>query len=331
MLQSIALDAFVILILLLLSLLGFMRGGLREVCSAAGLLFGVAMASAWASPVGDWLARIVNIEQGAARFMSAVFILLVSTMICGYGAGSAFVYQPAPGGRMYGGLLGMLVGIVFVGYVINFVNVYLMGGDYPEVVKSSYVARALSAGIDWVLLAVAGVIVMATAFGLLVREKAPDQYMQSFRPVPPDMGYGKGAAEVLSRSRPVVSADKVEPAPVQASTAAASLPIAMSDTQTAPVRIREVRHWEDSASPTGDLNSGWSQTWPVSAAGDAPKPPWDSTAARRRQVKPQQASQNAAPPAPPTSAKPRNDADVLREWLAEDDDLPSRERPKRDE
>lgn len=326
MLQSIALDAFIILILLLLSVLGFMRGGLREVCSAAGLLFGVAIASAWAAAVGDWLARMVSVDQGAARFISAVVIVLVSTMVCGYGAGSAFVYQPAPGGRMYGGLLGFLVGVVFVGYVINYVNIYLMDGDYPRVVKGSYVARALSYGIDWVLLAVAGMIVLATAFGLLVREKAPDQYMQSFRPVPPDMGYGKGAAEVLSKARPV-SADKVEPALAQSIGSVPSTPTAMSDTQTAPMRIREVRHWEESAIPSGDLNSGWSQTWPVSAAGEAPKPPWDSTGARRRPGK-------TLPPTdtpPPSSTKPRNDADVLRDWLAEDEEPHSRTRPTRDE
>lgn len=329
MLQSLTLDAFVILILLLLSLLGFMRGGLREVCSAAGLLFGVAMVSQWATSLGDWLARSVNIDQGAGRFIGAVFILLVSTMICGYGAGSAFVYQPAPGGRMYGGLLGLLVGVVFVGYVINYVSVYLLDGSYPAVVKSSYIARALSVGIDWVLLAVAGVIVLATAFGLLVREQAPDQYMQSFRPIPPDMGYGKSAAEVLPKAKaatPTDKTEKVEPAPA---TAPVGDP-ALSDTQTAPMRIREVRHWEEPVSPPTDLHSGWSQTWPVSASGTPPKPLWDTNAARRRQQTPA-ATERSTPGARPDRSKPQNDAEVLREWLAQDDDTPGPNRPKKDE
>ena len=329
MLQSLTLDAFVILILLLLSLLGFMRGGLREVCSAAGLLFGVAMVSQWATTVGDWLARTVNIDQGAGRFIGAVFILLVSTMICGYGAGSAFVYQPAPGGRMYGGLLGLLVGVVFVGYVINYVSVYLLDGSYPAVVKSSYVARALSVGIDWVLLAVAGVIVLATAFGLLVREQAPDQYMQSFRPIPPDMGYGKSAAEVLPKAKLAATTDKtekVEPAIAPARAADAAL----SDTQTTPMRIREVRHWEEPVTPPTDLHSGWSQTWPVSATGTPPKPPWDTNAARRRQQKPA-ATERPTPAARPDRAQPQNDAEVLREWLAQDDDTPAPNRPTKDE
>ncbi len=327
--QSLTLDAFVILILILLAFLGFMRGGLREVCSAAGLLFGVAVVSQWDGSLGGWLARAVSIDEGAARFLSAVFILLVCAMICGYGAGSAFVYQPSAGGRMYGGLLGLLIGVVFVGYIINYVQMYLLDGKYPEVVTSSYVARALSVGIDWVLLAVAGIVVLATAFGLLVREQAPDQYIQAFRPVAPDLGYGPPATDAQPKPRPVTTTDKVEPIPAQASQ---ERPPVMADDQTAPMRIREVRHWEEPATPPVELNSGWTQTWPVSATGTPPKPPWDNSAPRRRQQSPPAGERPQSPPMTrPPQPKPRNDAEVLREWLAEDDGTPARERPPKDE
>lgn len=323
MVQSLTLDAFIILIVLLLAVLGFVRGGLREICTAAGLLFGVAMVSQWAAPWGDWLARSVDVDPGAARFLMAVCILTVTTMICGYGAASAFAYRPGPGGRMYGALLGMLIGILFVGYIINFVSVYLLDGRYPDVVRSAYIARALSVGIEWVLLGVAGVVVLATAFGLLVREEAPDQYMEAFRPIRSDRGFNRQRSEAPAAAEPAL-ADKVEPVPAEP-----AVPAAMSETQTAPMRIREVRHWEEPAAPAPDLDSGWSQTWPVSSAGTTPRPPWDGGGRRRPQASP--SGERSTPASRTAPEKPRDDADVLREWLAEDDDTASSSRPRRDE
>jgi len=324
MVQSLTLDAFIILIVLLLAVLGFVRGGLREICTAAGLLFGVAMVSQWAAPWGDWLARSVDVDRGAARFLMAVCILTVTTMVCGYGAASAFVYRPGPGGRMYGALLGMLIGILFVGYIINFVSVYLLDGRYPDVVKSAYIARALSVGIEWVLLGVAGVVVLATAFGLLVREEAPDQYMEALGPIRSDRGFNRQRSEAPAAAPQPTLADKVEPV-----AAGPAVPAAMSETQTAPMRIREVRHWEEPTGPAPDLDSGWSQTWPVSAAGTTPRPPWDGGGRRRPQSS--TSGERSTPASRPAPEKPRDDADVLREWLAEDDDAPSSPRPRRDE
>ncbi|HEU0165457.1 MAG TPA: CvpA family protein, partial [Thermomicrobiales bacterium] len=120
MLQSLILDALIVLILLLLAALGAYRGGLREMCTAAGLLLGVAIVPEWATTWGNWVADKGDINHDAAHFMVAVGTLVAATMICGYGAGAAFAYRPGPGGRMYGAILGLMVGVVFIGYVVNY-------------------------------------------------------------------------------------------------------------------------------------------------------------------------------------------------------------------
>ena len=53
MIESLALDAFLVLILILLVPIGMYRGGLREVCSAAGLMLAYLVAVAWSDPLGQ--------------------------------------------------------------------------------------------------------------------------------------------------------------------------------------------------------------------------------------------------------------------------------------
>jgi uncharacterized membrane protein required for colicin V production len=303
MLSSLVLDALLVLILLMMIPLGFLRGGLREVCTSAGLLLGLLLADQWAVRLGNRVADLLDVDEGAAHFSVAVAIVMITAAIVGYGSSAAFSYRPGPGGRLYGGYLALLNGVVLAGFLINSISTFVFEGDTPEMVEGGYVSRALSVGFEWVLLAGAVGILLATIFGMFVRERADDEFSH----VPPT--YAREPVEppaAAPRRRAVPAAaepDKIEP-PAQEE----------AHGPTAPVRIREVRHWEDRAEPPQrEYGGGWQQTWPGSARGGSTRMPWEKTA---RQKPPGASSQT--PPsgtAPPT---PGNEKDVLRQWLDQD-------------
>src|SRR5680860_930895 len=146
MLETLALDSLLILILLLLIPIGMYRGGLREVCSAAGVLLGLLVALQWSDRWGGWLAGSTGIDDGVARFAVAVSTIVVFGGLLGYGATSSFANSPGPGSRVFGGLIALASGVVFLGAVIQFVATYLYDGVYPDIIREGYVSRALSIG-----------------------------------------------------------------------------------------------------------------------------------------------------------------------------------------
>ena len=299
MLEAIALDVLLFLILLLLIPIGMYRGGLREVCSSAGLLLGLLVASQWSDRWGTWLADQTGIDAGISRFAVAVGTIVVFTGVIGYGGATSFAYTPGAGGRMYGGLLSLLNGIVFLGAVIQFVATDLHDGVYPDLIRSSYLARALSVGFDWVILAVSLAALLATLFGMIVRERDTDQVMVD-----------------IAREAP--RARRAAPAPAQATEPVTIEPAAAPDpgevlANTATVKIREVRHWEEPTPPTlQDLRSGWSRTWPSDVTKEPAKPSWTPREPRAPQA--------------PGKAPATPDETVIRDWLADDQSRGERKR-----
>lgn len=306
MMQPIVLDALLLLILLLLIPIGFYRGGLREVCSAAGLLLGLLIANEWAARWGAWIAELTGFREDVCQFVVAVATLTLVTAIVGYGAGTAFSYGPGPGGRMYGGLISLLSGAVFLGSVINFVSRFLSAGDYPKLIEDGYLARMLSTGLDWILLVVGLAVVLATLFGMIVRERDSDEYE-----IPVAYQY---PAEVPAASvpRPSVARepqlDKVEPP---------RTPVPSIGESTAAITIKEVRHWEEAAPPrTNDLASGWHRTWPVSSKGNPFRTRSEVPSTRRVERDEQPSDQQTTG---------SHDAQIIRDWLGEDRDDSTRE------
>lgn len=294
MLSSIVLDALLVLILLLMIPLGFLRGGLREMCTAAGVLFGILLASEWAGRWGGWIAGKLDTDAGGTRFLVSVAILVLAAGLLGYGSSAAFSYRPGPGGRMYGAYIALFTGIIVAGYLINRVIELVYEGTAPDLIEKSFVARALSAGFGWVLLLCAGGVLGGTLFGMFVRER-------------PDEAYPYGHMQQRPDPAPPPAARPAEPTPQPADAEAAP---------AEPLRIREVRHWEEPAGqapPDQGYGSGWRQTWP-DPRGQGPLPPWE---------------QRPAPGSPPRrrpgdATRGRGESsqspqDVLRDWLREDE------------
>lgn len=305
--QPLLLDALLLLIIVLLIPIGVHRGGLREVCTAAGLLLGMHLVNEWAVTWGGWLADLTGIVPNVMTFIVAVLVLLLTTGFVGYGATAAFASSPGAGGRMYGAILAFLVGAIFLGSVVTYVDRYLYEGETPRIVVDGYISRALSFGIGWILLCSALVIVVTTLFGMIVRERDADEFVMPIARVPVAAPSAR-----IAESSPAREAEKIEPVNPDPRKAAAE------DIQrTAPIKIREVRHWDEPQAPEEPpRGSRWNQTWPQGGGAS-------STARSRQSPRDGAARHVVRRPSGETSGRPRpggdpDDASILSDWLAED-------------
>ncbi len=320
MMQPLLLDALLILIIILLIPIGVHRGGLREACTAAGLLLGMHLVDEWAGPWGEWLSETTGIVSNVMTFIVAVVVLLLTTAFVGYGATAAFASSPGAGGRMYGAILAFLIGAVFLGNIITYVDRYLYEGQTPSIVNDGYVSRVLSVGMGWVLLWAALVIVLTTLFGMVGRERDTDEFVMPIARAP------VAAPSSRVTETPVATeTEKIEPRAPEPARAASE------DIQgTAPIKIREVRHWEEQQSADSRASgSRWNQTWPQTGPASASRTPRDGHSRRPVRRSP------IGGGTPSESPSHQDDAAILRGWLADEGEPPSRDRngnrPRRDE
>lgn len=292
MLTSIALDALLTLIILMMVPLGLLRGGLREVCTSAGLLLGILMAQAWSGRWFSGLVTLFNMSESGARFTMAVIIVVIVTAIAGYGGSASFSWRPGPGGRMYGAYLALLNAVLFVGFLINAYIDALFDGQVPETIDQAWVSKALSVGFEWVLLAGAIGVLGATLFGMVVRERGDEQESVTTAP----------SAEEFFRVRHEQSAPQVRPLNEPEDEPSAR------PAPSGPVRIREVRHWEEQpeSQPESRYGTGWRQTWPDDRKTPV-RPPAPGTSSRDRSTDRARSGQDSG-----------RQRDVLRDWMRTD-------------
>lgn len=240
---ALVLDLLLVIIFLMMVPIGFYRGGLRELCTSAGLLLGILLAQSWA---GRWSAlpkSIFEIGDGAATFLMGVLIAFGVAALIGYGGSAAFTYQPGPGGRLYGAYIALINAMVGAGFLINLYLGTIVPTSSEEAITTGFVSRALSNGFGWVLLVAAIGAGVATIFGMFVRERP--EAGSGYQPTVPLYQGSTG-------TRPYRVED--EPAPVRS--------------HAEPVRITEVAtdaapEVPDRPDPTR-YGSGWRQTWPDS-------------------------------------------------------------------
>lgn len=306
MLEGIVLDALLVLILLMMIPLGFLRGGLREVCTSAGLLLGVLLAQQWTARLAEFLTGRIDMRAGLAQFVVAIVIVVVSTAVIGYGGSSAFSYRPGPGGRMYGAYLALVNGLIFIGFLVNAIIDAFYDGVLPDAIDGAYVSRALSVGFEWVLLVAALGVLGATIFGMFVRERSDEEFdydPRAYTSAPSVSSQQTQRHTVVQPSVP--ETDVVTPEP--------------EEPRSAPMRIREVRHWEDQPKirpPQSEgYGGGWRQTWP-DAQGKSTKLPWEQ---QPTETAPKRASPRAKPESSDHSRQEKPaQREVLRDWLKED-------------
>jgi hypothetical protein len=170
-------------------------------------------------------------------------------------------------------------------------------GDAPDAIDRSFIGRAISVGFEWVLLGVGAMLVVATIFGMFVRERQDEDFAY----VPPSGGYAPVPAPPTTQET-------------------ATMPAVMLEEETGeerpatPVRIREVRHWEEEEAPPQEYRSGWRQTWPDPKK-QGPTLPWEQEPPPKR-PSPRRVNRTRPESEPPKGSR----RDVIRDFVSEDDD-----------
>lgn len=281
---SLVLDFLLVIIFLMMIPIGFYRGGLREMCVSGGLLLGILMSQSWGEQWSGLLERLFGMGEGGAAFLMSVIITFTITGLIGYGGSAAFTYKPGPGGRLYGAYLALFNAMIATGFLINIYSAYIVPTGNVEPVTSGIIARSLSDGFGSVLLVATIGVGMATVFGLFVRDRSdtseewqPPQtslYQQHTTTRP----YHQTAAEPVTDTQPAIG----------------------------PVRILEVKDWEESEEssrpdPT-TYGSGWRQTWPDAT-------PAQQRSARNRSRRPHSGGNTERPQESNTGKN------VLADWM----------------
>ena len=149
----ILLDILLLILIALFVPIGFWRGAHREVLVTFGILFGAALADAWARPWGHDLAGMTSLRDTGGAFMVSVLFLIGSTFLLGYGAGAALpVPRPGLWSRFFGALIAGGNGALLLSYALRDIRLYLLADQGTGFLDRSLVAQFLSTGIGWLLM-----------------------------------------------------------------------------------------------------------------------------------------------------------------------------------
>ncbi len=276
MTSSLLLDGLLLLIVLLFIPIGLWRGGVREAVVAGSILLGGALAAAWARPWGDDLANQLDLRPQAARFVVAVVALLGVTLCIGYVGGAALrPGPPGPLGRVVGGVLAGVNGLLLLGYGLGFLDQYMLERTSVPLLTDGFVTRFLLHQFGWLLLALVALILSVILTAVLFPLARDDRVDE-----PVDVAAGDEAmvGGSMTRSRPVrvphsADAGKFEPVhgygtrpdtaqhlggrfPDGATTGLRATDLSMSDRPPAPPPSRS-RADQSTVSPgTGPVEAG---------------------------------------------------------------------------
>jgi len=155
--------------------IGLWRGGTKEVCVTAAVLLGAAGADASAVPLGNDLAGVLGVSLEVARFLVAMSSLAASTVVLGYGAALMLrSISPTLPGRLVGGLLAGINGILFVSFSLRFVVEFLLDNPSSTALDDGLVAGTLIRQFSWILLALGAAALGCVVLGAIVTRGAHD-------------------------------------------------------------------------------------------------------------------------------------------------------------
>lgn len=163
--MSLAITIIIVLVLGLLTLVGFWRDLRRGVLALAGTLLGAIVANFWGERWGIQLSEQLGSSAAILVFAVNTSLLLATTFIVGYGSGALLSRtneRRTPVERIICGLIGLFNGVLLLGYILRYGTADNPG--FREVVASSLPAEILHEGLPIMFLAIA---VLFTAVVLL--------------------------------------------------------------------------------------------------------------------------------------------------------------------
>jgi hypothetical protein len=185
------------LVLTLLGLVGYIRDSRRGLLALIGTLAGAVLVDFWASQWGPGLAaRFVGGDVQRLTFIMSCLLFLWSVLFVGYGGGlllSRTKQHPPFPQRLSGALLGVLNGILIVGFLLHFATVNQ--SSFAAALPDSPVARLFHDGLPLLFLTATAAITVAVI--------------------------GRGVAQFFGRHSPPPAATPARPAATPATSSSA--------------------------------------------------------------------------------------------------------------
>ncbi len=258
------LDILLILLILLLTPIGFWRGPVKELFVTLGVLFGVLLSDYWARPWGDDLADMTTLTSGSGAFLVAMIFLITSTFILGYGMGATLApARHTTLTRVLGASVAALNGALILSFALQYIRLFLLSDINEESLDKSFVTRTLLNDIGWILLAAAivAVPVLIYAFVTGYRAYGADVVEQRIMPAAaaqPAAPRGRGATRETSYPPRVPATAGAEHPGYKAEPAIAAEP---ATRETRPLVVTESVHTTE-PEPEDDLALQMSDTDP---------------------------------------------------------------------
>jgi hypothetical protein len=161
--MALAFTIVIALVLVVLSLVGYIRDLRRGLLALIGTLAGASLVSFWAAQWGQALAgRFVGADPQRLIFIVSCSLLLWSALVVGYGGGMLLVRakdRPPFQQRLAGALLGALNGVLIVAFLLRFAVV--SQPSFAAMIETSPLAKILFDGLPLLFLGLAVVITLA--------------------------------------------------------------------------------------------------------------------------------------------------------------------------
>lgn len=155
------LDLLFGVIVVLFAAIGMWRGVVKEIPVTAAIFLGAALASSWAVPWGNDLAREADLRTDVSRMIVTASALLGATLILGYGGGALIAsHELGWGSRLIGGILAAINGGLILHFVLHGVESFFTGEATRDALRQSEVARILLREFGWILVAVASLLAL---------------------------------------------------------------------------------------------------------------------------------------------------------------------------
>ena len=208
--ESILLTLIFVGIIALIGYIGASVGIARGFVLSAAILASAEAALWWGDSIGrrwsDWFS--ISVETG--RFLAAMFLLLVVTLLFGF-AGSLVISwgTPTRWGAFLGSLLGAANGALLIAMALRLYYLAYAGSLTSDPLDDSLVTRILWRNFDWFTLGfvvVATVLLLYTRFSRLnVMVPDPSARASFARPVPPPVPRADPRVRQVEESRPLLT------------------------------------------------------------------------------------------------------------------------------
>lgn len=196
--MALALTIGISVLLLVLTLLGYARDLRRGTIALLGTLAGAALVDFWGVRWGNSLAsRLVEGDQARTTLLVSCLLFLWSVLVVGYGGGMLLARpkERPVGQRMAGALLGLVNGLLIVGFLLRYATAQ---ASFATTVKADLLANLINTAMPWLFLGAAAVVTVLVigrgAMSLLGRPAAPPRRPTAPPPAAPRPSAGSAPA-----------------------------------------------------------------------------------------------------------------------------------------